>query len=89
MKKDLDQKQKDLEENFTVADMNVAGMPGNERPEEREKIRDLKSTGLSKNERWALIKGAYLGMLPTFLIAVAAFCAIFGLIYLYFTLVRG
>ena len=80
-KKKIDLEQYD---DVTVAEMNVEGMPGYMDPEEKKLVGDMHDLHLSKDERRAMIKGAYRAMLPMFLIGLAVFCAAFGLVMLYF-----
>lgn len=81
-------KRVDLEQydDVTVAEMNVEGMPGYMDPEEKKRVGDMHDLNLTKDERRAMIKGAYRAMLPMFLIGLAVFCAAFGLVMLYFYL---
>ena len=72
---------------FTVANMNVDGMPWYKSPESRKHADEINGLKLSKGERRAMIKGAFVAMLPAFLIGLAVFCAAFGLLMLYFYLV--
>lgn len=72
---------------FTVANMNVEGMPGYISPEEKQRRNEINGLNISRAERRAMIKGAYRAMLPAFLIGLGVMCASFGLIMLYFWLV--
>ena len=89
MKKDREKKKKDIDEyaDYTVANMNVEGMPWYKSPESKKRAKEINSLNLSKSERRAMIKGAFAAMLPAFLIGLAIFCAAFGLLMLYFYLV--
>lgn len=81
-------KSEELEEyrDVTVADMNVEGMPWYKNPEEKKRADEMDELHISKDERRAMIKGAYRAFLPMFFIGLAIFCAAFGLIMLYFYL---
>ena len=70
----------------TVADMNVEGMPWYKSPEEQKRQKEMDELNLSKGEKRAILKGAYAALLPAFLIGLAVFCAAFGIIMLLFYL---
>ena len=70
--------------NVTVAEMNVEGMRWYKTPEEKKRAEEMDSLKLSKAERRAMIKGAYAGIMPAFLIGLLVFCAAFGLLMLLF-----
>lgn len=78
----------ELEEykDVTVADMNVEGMPWYKNPEERKKEEEIHGLSLTKEEKKAMIKGAYKAMMPAFLIGLLIFCLSFGLMVLFFWL---
>lgn len=80
------EKTDDLDEfrDVTVADMNVEGMRWYKNPEEKKRAEEIDSLKLSKSERRAMIKGAYAGLMPAFLIGLLVFCAAFGLLMLLF-----
>ena len=89
MKKEKEEKKNGVDEyaDFTVADMNVEGMPWYKSPESKKRAGDMNSLKLSRSERRAMIKGAYSALMPAFLIGLAVFCAAFGILMLYFYLV--
>ena len=89
MKKEKEEKKNGVDEyaDFTVADMNVEGMPWYKSPESKKRADDMNSLKLSRSERRAMIKGAYSALMPAFLIGLAVFCAAFGILMLYFYLV--
>ncbi|MBO4216760.1 MAG: hypothetical protein J5940_02320 [Clostridia bacterium] len=89
MKKEKDKKKKDIDDyaDYTVANMNVEGMPWYKSPESKKRDKEMNGLNLSKSERRAMIRGAFAAMLPAFLIGLAVFCAAFGLLMLYFYLV--
>ena len=70
----------------TVAEMNVEGMPWYKSPEEQKRQKELDELNLSKGEKRAILKGAYAALMPAFLIGLAVFCAAFGIIMLLFYL---
>ena len=72
----------------TIAEMNIEGMPWYKSPEEEKNGREIDDLHLSKEESRAMIKGAYAALMPAFLIGLAVFSAAFGLIMLYFYLVQ-
>lgn len=78
-------KHDELEEykDVTVANMNVDGMPWYRSPEEQKDCENMRGVGLTKEERRAMIKGAYKAMLPAFLIGLAVFSAAFAVIILF------
>lgn len=81
-------KQYDDDPGITIAPMDVEGMPGYEEKKIKEDKARINGMNISKSERRAMIKGAYLAMLPMLLVAVGMFCAAFGLVVLYMYLVR-
>ena len=78
-------KEYDDDDGRTIANMNVDGMPWyqpnkEEKDEKKKKMEELK---ISRKEKRAMIRGAYLAYLPMFLISIAAFTIVFLLIYLW------
>lgn len=80
-------KQKDYndDDGRTIANMNVDGMPWydekkEEKEERRKKMQDLKIT---RKEKWAMIKGAYLAYLPMFLAIMVSFIIIMLLLFVW------
>ncbi|MGM9645219.1 MAG: hypothetical protein ACI3XS_00820 [Eubacteriales bacterium] len=88
--KNKKRKNDDLEQydNISYTNMNVPGMRGYRDPEKEKQKKDANELNLSPAERRAMIKGAYAALLPMFLIALAVFCAAFGLIMLYIFIVK-
>ena len=72
---------------ITVANMNVEGMPWYKDEAEKKRTSEMHALNISKEERRAMIKGAYRAMLPAFLIGLLVICVSFGLVMLYFWLV--
>ena len=81
-------KQYDDDPGITIAPMDVEGMPGYEDKKIKEDAARINGMNISKSERRAMIKGAYLAMLPMLLVAVGMFCAAFGLVVLWMLLIR-
>lgn len=79
-------KQYDDDNNMTVAEMNVEGMRWYTSKKEQENRKNIEGINYSKNEKKAMIKGAFRAYLPIFLITVGAFSIVFGLIYLWLVL---
>jgi len=68
----------------TVADMNVEGMPWYEEAGVKKNADELRELNLTKEERRAIIKGAYRAVLPAVGIIIGVFTVIFVLFMLYF-----
>ena len=81
-------KQYDDDPGITIAPMDVEGMPGYEEKKLRAEKARINGMNISKSERRAMIKGAYLAMLPMLLVAVGMFCASFGLVVLWMLFIR-
>ena len=85
-KKTKDKENKDELEDYkdvTVAEMNVDGMRWYKSEEDKEKRKNVNKMKITKGERRAMIKGAFIAMLPAYLIGLAVFCAAFGLLILF------
>jgi hypothetical protein len=68
----------------SFANMNVEGMPGYVPEQTRRKQKAISDLNLSKKEKWAMIKGAYLAFLPVFLIIIGGFVLVILLLYLWY-----
>lgn len=78
-------KQYDDDDGRTIANMNVEGMPWYEpekdkKAERKKKMDELK---VSRKEKRAMIRGAYLAYLPIFLVVMASFTIVMLLISLW------
>lgn len=69
--------------NMTVADMNVEGMPWYQSKKVQEQRKNINEMNFTKKEKKAMIKGAYRAYLPYFLIFVGCFSLVFGLLFLW------
>lgn len=78
-------KKKDHDDDGSViANMNVEGMPWYEKPETLQKKARLKNIQVSREERQAMIKGAFLAYLPMMLVILISFAVVFLLLFLFF-----
>ena len=78
MKKDKN-KEKFIDDGQTVANMNVEGLPwfmSEKNVKAKKKLMDL---GLTKSERNAMMRGAFLAYLPVFLTILGGFLAAYFL----------
>ncbi len=80
-KKEEEDKYKDV----TVANMNVEGFAWHRDEHEQKRLTEYEKIGLTKKEKRAIIRAAFLNMLPTFLCALCGFAATMLLIYLWLT----
>ena len=69
-----------LDTENTFADMNVEGIRGYDPNRSKRKNNQVK---LSKKEYWAVVLGAYRGMLPMILCMLAGFALMFLLAYIW------
>lgn len=69
----------------TFANMNVEGFRWHKDEHEQKRLTEYEQIGLTKKEKRAIIKAAFLNMLPTFLCAMCGFAATMILIYLWLT----
>lgn len=72
------------DDGMTVANMNVEGMRDYVPDKTKRKHREMTDLKLSRKEKWAMIKGAYLAFLPTFLIIIGGFSLVILLLYLWY-----
>jgi len=70
----------------TIANMNVDGLPWYQSEKSMAKKSKLVSLNLSKQERRAMIWGAYKAYLPVFLVILGSFALVYILFYLLVTL---
>lgn len=71
------------EDEITIAEMNVEGMPWYKTPEEVKRAEEMDKLDLTKKESRAMIKGAFQAYLPVFLITLAVFATAYGLFMLF------
>lgn len=76
-------KEYDDDDGRTITEMNLDGMPFYEKEEIREHNKGIKKVKVSKKERHAMVRAAYLAMLPKFLITLGSFCLVALLIWLW------
>ena len=75
-------KKKDfVDDGTSFADMNIKGMPWYQSPEMLKKKESLRVVQVSKKERRAMIKGAFLAYLPLILVIVVSYTAVFLILY--------
>ena len=84
-KKDKKNEQEDKYDNVTFANMNVEGFRWHKDEQEQKRLTEYEQIGLTKKEKRAIIKAAFINMLPTFLCAICGFAATMLLIYLWLT----
>jgi len=75
--------EKDEYADVTIANMNVEGFAWHKDEQETKRLTEYEQLGLTKKEKRAIIKAAYLNMLPTFLSALCGFTITIILIYLW------
>jgi len=84
-KKDKSKKKKKyIDTGVTIANMNVEGMRWYKSSKEIKRKKEVEELGITKKERWAMIKGAFLAYLPIFLLIILGFGLAFLLIFLIF-----
>lgn len=76
-------KKYDDDDGRTLYEMNVEGMPYYEKEEIREKNKGIKKIRVNRKERSAMVRAAYLAMLPKFLITIGCFTLVALLIWLW------
>lgn len=81
-KKEKKQKTKfeDLDDNRTVANMNVEGFKWYKSDKEKAAKEDLRKLKVTKKERKAITKAAYLSVIPIIIMYLSAFILLFLLI---------
>lgn len=69
----------------TIANMNVDGLPWYQpnKEENDKKKRRMQELKVTRQEKWAMIKGAYLAYLPMLLCILSAFAIVMLLIQLW------
>lgn len=77
MKKDFD------DDNQSYTNMNVEGMPFYEKEENFKNHKGIKKIKVNKKERWAMVRAAYLAMLPRLLVTFACFGFVAFLLWLW------
>lgn len=82
-KKKKTEKEEDMYKDVTIADMNVEGFAWHRDAHEQKRLTEYEKIGLTKKEKRAIIRAAFLNMLPTFLCALCGFAATMILIYLW------
>ncbi|MDD3122584.1 MAG: hypothetical protein PHC62_03590 [Candidatus Izemoplasmatales bacterium] len=86
MKKKQDRQNENDYNDVTIADMNVEGMPWHQSEKTVSKKRSLIALELTKQERKAMIRGAFKAYLPMFLIIIGCFVFVYLAFYLLVTL---
>lgn len=75
-----------VDQGHTIADMNVDGLPWYQDEKTVSKKKTLISLNLSKQERRAMILGAFKAYLPIFLVILGSFVVVYLLFYFLVTL---
>ena len=84
-KNNQNNEQEDQYKDVTFANMNVEGFRWHKDKHEQKRLTEYEQIGLTKKEKRAIIRAAFLNMLPTFLCAMCGFAATMILIYLWLT----
>lgn len=71
-----------IDNDITIANMNVEGMPWYKNQKEIKRKKDMQELSVTRKERRAIIWGAFLAYLPAFLIIIASFILIYFILYL-------
>lgn len=79
----MSKKNQPIDDGRVIADMNVKGMRGYVPEEQKEKRRKADSVNLTRKEKWALIKAAYLHAIPLLLLVGVCFLVAGGLMSLW------
>lgn len=76
-------KKEDEFNNATIANMNVEGFAWHQDYQEEKRVNDYQKIQLTKKEKRAIIKAAFLNLLPTFICIACGFTITMLLIFLW------
>lgn len=82
MSKKEKKKEQFIDDDITIANMNVEGMPWYRPEKEKAKHKELSGLNISKKERRAMVLGALSAYLPIFLIVLGSYIVIFIILLL-------
>ena len=72
------------DDNRTIANMNVEGMPWYQSEKDVQKRKAINDLQITRKEKWAMLWGAFIAFLPVFLIIIGSFIVVYLLLYLLF-----